>query len=111
MLKNAMRTEQILYFLFAVCLLVSCGHQPINPADPVVFAKAEDPELEKAKKEAVSKLDYFIESFRAHERDTTYHYSLKADFIEKGEHYTIDFSYSNQINKKQLSSYIKHSKK
>jgi uncharacterized protein YegJ (DUF2314 family) len=72
--------------LITTCLLISCGGQTKKPDDPVVFAAANDPELEQAKKDALSTLNYFIKSFNSHSSDTTFSFSLKADFVDNGEH-------------------------
>jgi len=72
--------------LITTCILISCGGQSKKSNDPVVFAQGNDPELEQAKKDALSTFDYFIKSFNSHFTDTTYSFSLKADFTFNGEH-------------------------
>lgn len=72
--------------LISIVVLLSCGRSSKNTNDPISFAPTNDPELAKATEEALSKLDYFVESFQKHKRDTTYQYSLKSDFVENGEH-------------------------
>ena len=81
-----MKIKQTIFLLIATCILISCSGQNTKSSDPVVYANAKDPELEKAKQDALSKLDYFINSFNVHSKDTTYQYSLKIDFIDNGEH-------------------------
>lgn len=81
-----MKINQISFLLIVLCILISCNGQSVKSNDPVVFAQAQDPELEKAKQDALLKLDYFIKSFNTHINDTTYQYSLKVDFIDNGEH-------------------------
>jgi uncharacterized protein YegJ (DUF2314 family) len=81
-----MNIRQTIFLMIAACILISCSGQNTKSSDPVVYAKAKDPELEKAKQDALSKLDYFINSFNAHSNDTTYQYSLKVDFVDNGEH-------------------------
>jgi uncharacterized protein YegJ (DUF2314 family) len=83
-----------LSFLF-VALLFSCNTKRQNADDPLVYAEANDPELEQAKNDALAKLDYFINSFNAHPNDSTRFYSVKADFVEDEthEHMWIELSY------------------
>lgn len=78
--------QKTLLLLIATCFLISCGGQSTKSNDPVVYGQGNDPELEQAKKDALSTLDYFIKTFNYHSSDTTYHFSLKADFIDNGEH-------------------------
>jgi uncharacterized protein YegJ (DUF2314 family) len=81
-----MTTKQAIYLLIMTCILISCSGQTTKSNDPVVYANANDPELDKAKQDALSKLDYFINSFNTHSNDTVYQYSLKVDFNDNGEH-------------------------
>lgn len=66
--------------------LAKCKGQSTNTNDSVVFREANDPELDKAKHEALSNLEYFLNSFNQHSNDGQFEYSLKADFIENGKH-------------------------
>lgn len=74
-------------FLFiAILLIVSCGRHSSKTNDPVVFAQADDPELEQARIEAINSLDYFIKSFSDHRSDSIFNFSVKADFVDNGQH-------------------------
>jgi uncharacterized protein YegJ (DUF2314 family) len=81
-----MKIEKTTLLLITTCFLISCSGQSTKSKDPIVYAQAKDPELEQAKRDAISTLDYFIKSFNSLSSDTTHHFSLKADFIDNGEH-------------------------
>jgi len=70
----------------ALLLMVSCGRHSSKSNDPIVYAQADDPELEQARNEATNSLDYFIKSFSDHKSDSIFSYSLKADFVDNGQH-------------------------
>jgi uncharacterized protein YegJ (DUF2314 family) len=93
-----MRIKLIITLLIATCNLISCSGQNAKSSDPVVYANAIDPELEKAKQDALSKLDYFIDSFNIHSNDTTFQYSLKVDFVDNGEHEHMWISLNKIVN-------------
>jgi uncharacterized protein YegJ (DUF2314 family) len=81
-----MKVKKITLLLITACLISSCGGQSTKSKDPIVYAEGNDPELEQAKKDALSTLDYFMKTFNIHSSDTAFHFSLKADFIDNGEH-------------------------
>jgi uncharacterized protein YegJ (DUF2314 family) len=97
-----MNTRNIFLIFFA---LMSCGGQPTKTNDPVVYAESNDPELEQAKKDALNNLDYFIKSFNEHSNDTIFQYSIKADFIDYGQHEHMWVSL-NKIDKEQFKGYL-----
>ena len=81
-----MRTITILVFLITTLTITSCREQTSRTGVPIVYAEGNDPELEKARIEALESLDYFIQSFRKNSNDTIFQYSVKMDFIDNGEH-------------------------
>ena len=81
-----MKTRQIIFLLIAACILTSCNGQSTKSKDTVVYAESNDPELEKAKQDALLNLGSFIESYNAHSNDSVYEYYLKVDFIDNEEH-------------------------
>jgi uncharacterized protein YegJ (DUF2314 family) len=82
-----MRAKLCIFILFfATVFYSSCRGQSNKSNVPIIYAEAEDPELEKAKQDALSNLNFFIKSFNTHSNDTIFQYSLKADFIENGTH-------------------------
>jgi uncharacterized protein YegJ (DUF2314 family) len=82
-----MRAKLCIFILFfATIFYSSCRGQSSKSDDPIIYAEAEDPELEKAKQGALSNLNIFIQSFNTHANDTILQYSLKADFIENDTH-------------------------
>lgn len=81
-----MKIRQIVFLLIVVCFLVSCNGQSTKSKDSIVYAESNDPELEKAKQEALSNLDSFIESYNVHSNDLAYEYYLKIDFTDNEEH-------------------------
>jgi uncharacterized protein YegJ (DUF2314 family) len=72
--------------LIIACTLIACGGESKKSKDPVIFANANDSELEQAKKDALSTLNYFIKTFNSHSSDTTYSFSIKADFVDNEIH-------------------------
>lgn len=80
-----MKRTTILLLLISFVML-SCKEKTTKSDDPVIYADANDKELEQAKIEALTKIDFFIESFNKHSNDTVYMFSLKKDFVENGEH-------------------------
>ena len=93
-----MKVNQIIFLLIATCILISCSGKSIKTNDPVIYAQAEDPELEKAKLDALANFEYFIKSFSTHSNDTAYQYSLKVDFIENEVHEHMWVSLNNIEN-------------
>jgi len=81
-----MKTRQIIFLLIVACILISCNGQSTKLKNSVVYAESNDPELEKAKQDALLNLDNFIESYNAHSNDLVYEYYLKIDFIDNEEH-------------------------
>ena len=81
-----MKTRIAIFLMFTSFVLISCSGQTNKTIDPIIYAESEDPELEKAKQEALSNLDYFIESFQSNPTDTIMEYYVKMDFIDNGEH-------------------------
>ena len=73
-------------FRSVACILISCNGQSTKSKNSIVYAESNDPELEKAKQDALSNLDSFIESYNAHSSDLVYEYYLKIDFIDNEEH-------------------------
>jgi uncharacterized protein YegJ (DUF2314 family) len=74
------------YLFIGFLLLVSCGRSSSKGCDPVVYAEPDDPELLHARNEAIKSLDYFISSFSEHHNDTNLNFSIKADFLDNGQH-------------------------
>jgi uncharacterized protein YegJ (DUF2314 family) len=74
------------YLFIAFLLIVSCGRPSSKSSDPVVYAEADDPELLQARNEAIKNLDYFVGSFSEHHNDTIFKFSVKADFVDNGQH-------------------------
>jgi Uncharacterized protein conserved in bacteria len=81
-----MKIKQIIFLLAVACILVSCNGQSTKSKSSIVFAEANDPELEKAKQDALSTLDSFIKSYNEHSNSSIYEYYLKVDFIDGEEH-------------------------
>jgi uncharacterized protein YegJ (DUF2314 family) len=81
-----MRFSQLFPILLFATITLACNGQTNQTNDPIVFREAADPELEAAKQEALSRLEYFITSFHQHPEDSTLQFSLKTDFEENGEH-------------------------
>ncbi len=81
-----MKIRTAIFLAFTSFILISCDGQTNKTNDPIVYAKSGDPELEKAKQEALSNLDYFITSFQSNSNDTILEYYVKMDFIDNGEH-------------------------
>ena len=71
------------YFVFLLSLTFSCKRS--NPNDPIVYRQENDPELEEAREDALSTLDYFVNSFNSYSSDSSYVYSIKTEFIEQGQ--------------------------
>jgi len=74
------------YLLIVYLLILSCGRPSSKSYDPIVYAEADDPELLQARNEAIKSLDYFIDSFSKHQNDTIFNFSVKADFVDNGQH-------------------------
>jgi uncharacterized protein YegJ (DUF2314 family) len=72
--------------LIIACILVACGGQSKRTKDPVIMANAKDSELEQAKREALSTLNYFIKTYNSQSADTNFDFSIKADFVDNGVH-------------------------
>ncbi len=89
--------KQLIMFLFVILLFTNCesttNHaQEVSSdtttqiTDPRVAVTADDPRLIDAKQQALKNLDFFIEMLGKHGLDTTYMFSIKADFEEDGKH-------------------------
>lgn len=91
-------------FIAVLTTLMSCGGQSAK-TDPVVYAESDDPELLQARQDALDNLDYFIGSFNEHSHDTTFQYSLKADFIDNGQHEHMWISLM-KIDNEQFTGYL-----
>lgn len=100
-----MKTKNIFLLFFAFFTLMSCTGQTTKTNDPVLYAESDDPELEQARKDALNNLDYFIQSFNEHSNDTKFKYSLKADFIDNGQHEHMWVSLEI-IDKEQFKGYL-----
>jgi uncharacterized protein YegJ (DUF2314 family) len=81
-----MRTSYIYLILFLICWIYACKENSTKSVDPIVYAESNDPELEKAKMEALASINHFVSSYKLHSLDTLYQYSLKIDFNDKGNH-------------------------
>jgi len=81
-----MNIRTAIFLVITSFVLISCSGQTTKTNDPIVYAKSEDPELEKAKQDAIFNLDYFIKSFQSKSTDTIIQYSIKMDFTDNGEH-------------------------
>ena len=81
-----MKIRQIVFPLIIACVLISCNRQSPKSNDLIVQAPSQDPELEKAKQDALLNFDSFIKSYNTHSNDLNYYYYLKTDFIDDGEH-------------------------
>lgn len=81
-----MKISTALFLVSISFVVISCSGQTSRTTDPIVYAEAQDPELEKAKQEAFAKLEYFIKSFQSNSNDTIFQYSVKMDFTDSGEH-------------------------
>ncbi len=77
------------FLLILLSFFLSCKEKTEKTektVDPVVYAESNDRELEDAKNQALSRLDYFINSFKKKNNDSTYIFSIKIDFIENDQH-------------------------
>jgi uncharacterized protein YegJ (DUF2314 family) len=81
-----MKISRVLFFLITTLAITSCSEQTSRSTAPIVYAEEKDPELEKAKQEALETLDYFIKSFQKNSNDTIFEYSVKMDFIDNVDH-------------------------
>ena len=81
-----MKIKLFILALVISCFFISCNGQSKKSEVPVVYAEANDPELEKAKQEALSTLNQFISSFEKYSKTTKYQYFLKTDFVDNGSH-------------------------
>jgi uncharacterized protein YegJ (DUF2314 family) len=95
-----MKIKQILITLISPFILFSCAGPSVKSNDPIISVPEKDPELEKAQKDALANLDYFIKSFNAHLMDTLFHYSLKVDFVKNEEHEHMWITLKKIINDK-----------
>ena len=93
-----MKFRIAIFLVFTSYVLISCGGQTNKTNDPIVYAKSGDPELEKAKLDALSNLDYFIKSFQSNSNDTIFEYYVKMDFIDNGEHEHMWLFVSKYVN-------------
>lgn len=88
--------KRTLAFLLIIFLLCNCENKTSQVqevtkdssqiTDPRVMVADNDPRLMKAKEQALNNLDFFIEMLANHGLDTTYMFSVKADFEENGKH-------------------------
>lgn len=74
------------FLLLLLSFFLSCKEKTEKTVDPVVYAESNDRELENAKNQALSRLDYFINSFKKKNNDSTYIFSIKIDFVENDQH-------------------------
>ena len=84
--QHYMNIRTAIFLVITSLVLISCSGQTTKTNDPIVYAKSEDSELEKAKQDAIFNLDYFIKSFQSKSNDTIIQYSVKMDFTDSGEH-------------------------
>lgn len=87
--------QAIAFFIF-IFLLSSCesktnqvqetAKDSAQITDPRVMVADNDPRMRKAKEQALNNLHFFIEMLQNHGMDTTYMFSVKADFEENGKH-------------------------
>lgn len=96
-----MKIKLIALLLITSAIVISCNRKTNKTDDPIVSAPANDQELEMAKNKAQSNLAVFVNSFQEHTNDTTYQYSVKADFTQNGEHEHMWISL-NKIDKDQF---------
>lgn len=81
-----MNIRTIIFLSITSIVLISCSGKTDKSKDQIVYAESGDPELENAKQEALSNLDYFIKSFESNSNDTILEFYVKMDFIDNGEH-------------------------
>jgi len=99
--------KRLFFILLLIPFLSSCGGKSNKTNVPVVEALANDPELEQAQKEALANLDYFLKTFETNTKDTSFSFSLKADFIENDEHEHMWISF-NKMENGQFQGYLEN---
>lgn len=85
-IESDMTFKSSLLLVITLLTVVSCSGQTNKTDDPIVLANGADPELENARKEAMSMLGYFITSMDQHSKDTLTEFYVKMDFVDKDEH-------------------------